>query len=385
MQTNYLIKQFVRKMRIKYKNTDKRKLLIILLVITLFVISCPKSFARNFEYKGIFTAEQVFTTFCDSCFLELPAEYLQTNLILSVSSDKLKDFEQSIIKASRANGWELSRRGGTWKAEPIQNAGNLVFISCLTNDPVNVPAYLYYYAKKSDSLKCYLQNQEQIKRDSLYKLEQIKRDSLSKIHLPYMEYELKYYSFTKNFTDKLGFEWSEVLAVGDLPKRFELLDSWAFSATSANDTAFTHRRVNLALDSAFTLDWGTEEQTISNSLVSDGGVVNNNYEWRKYGLLVHITNTGEKTKLEYTFRDKENSISILQGSAVGALGDTIRIAGQYTANRQITRGVPLLSSVPILGILFTKEQNITDLKNFELYLIPNKKGEFKNEKDDSNN
>ena len=373
-------KYFIRKMLYKLVNTNKIKKFVILSVITLFVVSCPKSFAQNFTYKGTYTAEQVFTTFCDSCFLQLPPEFLQTNLVLSVSTDDVKKFERALVAASRANGWLLSRRGTSWRAEPEQNNGNLVYISCLTNEPVNVPKYLYSWAIKSDSIKCYLKKQEQIKQDSLYKLEQIKNDSLSKISLGYTNYELRYYSFTRNFADKLGIEWSEVLAVGDLPKHWELLDSWSLFATQTNDTAYTRRQVNLSVDSVATIDWGTEEQTLTNSLVSDGGVVSNNYEWRKYGLIITITRTETKTTLQYIFRDKENGVSLLQGSAVSAVGDTIRVSGQYIANRVVNKGVPLLSSLPLVGFLFETQQNMSDLKNFELYLIPEKKGEFPNEK-----
>ena len=180
--------------------------MFILFVIILFVITCPKSFAQDFQYKGIYTAEQVFTTYCDSCYLELPAEYLQTNLVLSVQTNDKKTFERALIAASRGNGWTLSKRGSSWRAEPEQNNGNLVYISCLTNEPVNVPKYLYHWAIKSDSIKCYMRNLEQAKQDSLYKLEQIKQDSLykindslSKIKLSYIQYELRYYSFTKKF------------------------------------------------------------------------------------------------------------------------------------------------------------------------------------------
>ena len=74
----------------------------------------------------------------------------------------------------------------------------------------------------------------------------------------------------KNFADKLGVEWSEVLAIGDLPNHLKLLDSWSFFATQTNDTAYTRRQINLSVDSIVTIDWGTEEQTLVNSLIGEG-------------------------------------------------------------------------------------------------------------------
>lgn len=385
---------FIQRIVNKVKNGDKLDLIISLVVFVLFVLCCPKlGICGDYEFRGVFTGEQVFTTYCETCFLELPPEFLQSSLVLSVDTDNKKEFEKAVITAAKGSGWNLTRHGNRWKAEPIQNQGNLVYISCMDLTPINVPQYLYYYSVRADSLKCANRDRERARQDSVMLSEKSRQDSIKmyddsllSVRLPYKDYELRYYSFTKNFTDKIGIEWSEILAQGDLPKHFELLDSWSFYATKTNDTAFTRRQVNLSLDSSVTLDWGTEEQTLSNTLVNDG-VVNQNYEWRKYGLIVKITNTQYKTKLEYTFRDKENGVSLLQGSAVVEIGDTLRIAGQYTTNRVVSKGIPVLSSIPLIGsILFATEQILTDLKNFELYLIPKtNKGVFHYENEDSSN
>lgn len=388
LRSFYLVQRIVNKLR----NADKLDILFSLLVFLLFVLCCPKfSHAGEYEFKGLYTAEQVFTTYCENCFLELPPEYLQSNIVLSVDTDSKKDFERAIITASKGAGWTLTRHGQRWRAEPVQNQGNLVYISCMTMEPVNVPIYLYSYSVRADSLKCAQRSRDQARLDSLESVERSRRDSLQHyqdslqaLRLPYRSYELRYYSFTKNFSDKLGVEWSEILAKGDLPKRWELLDGWAFWATKTNDTAFTKRQVNLSVDSSVVLDWGTEEQTLANTLVNDG-VVNQNYEWRKYGLLIKITNTETKTRLEYTFRDKENGVSLLQGSAVAAVGDTLRIAGQYTTTRSVTKGIPVLSAIPLVGpLLFATETILADLKNFELYLTPKQSTEVYHHEKDSN-
>ena len=87
---------FISKITNKLKNTNKVNIMFILFVIILFVITCSKSFAQDFQYKGIYTAEQVFTTYCDSCYLELPAEYLQTNLVLSVQTNDNRDLSENV-------------------------------------------------------------------------------------------------------------------------------------------------------------------------------------------------------------------------------------------------------------------------------------------------
>ena len=353
------------------------KILGIAVVLLALAIFCTRLFAQQYEYKGVFTAEQVFTTLCENCYLELPAEYLRTNLVLSVSTDDSKALDKALKSASRGAGWQLTRRGELWHAEPVQNDGNLVYISCMSNEPVNVPKYLYWYAVKSDSIRCYRRDSLQARNDSVAHAERKRtdslvhvRDSLLRQRLPYRRYELRYYSYTKNFTDKVGAEFSGIVAKGNLHDKFRIFDDWQFFATATNDTTFTFRQVNVAFDSTLNLDWGTEEQTLKTAYVSTNGYVSNDYEWRKYGLVVTLKKDTAKTYMQYVFRDKEQNISVLQGSAVGNVGDTLVVSGQYTTARQVRTGVPFLSSIPVLGYLFSTQQTLTDVKRFELYLVP---------------
>lgn len=357
------------------KNTNK---IIILFVVTLFVLFCFKSVhAQEYQYKGVYSVQSVLTNYCEDCYLQLPIEYLQSNIILSVNSDKITTLFKAIQSASRAAGWELKKHGNSLVAEPVQNDGNLVFISCATLEPVNVPKYLYSYAKRSDSLKC-------VRADSLARLERLRVDSLQRINdslggvfLSFSAFQLKYYAYSKGFTDKMGVDWSEMLASGNLHDKLRIYDSWALYAVKTNDTAYTFRQVDMALDSSISIDWGTEEQTLLNTFVNDG-VTSNNYEWRKYGLIVNIKKDNRRVFMDYTFRDKENSVTLLSGSVAGELGDTLKVSGQYISDRIVEKGIPFLSAIPLLGILFETKQNFSDLRNFELYLIPKNGG--KNEK-----
>ena len=351
-------------------------LVAVLLVLAVLLLVCRAS-AAQYEFGGVYRVQDVFTAYCEDCYLELPPEFLATDIVLAVKTDSDKTFRQALKKSARAVGWELQTKGRYFVANPIQNSENLVYLSCLTNEPVNVPKYLYSWAVKSDSIKCYLQKLEQSKKDSLSALEQSKQDkldSLSKIRLPFFTYELKYFSFTKNFTDKLGVDFDAIVAAGNLRGKWRIYDDWRMFATRTNDTAFTFRSVLVSFDSALALDWGTEEQTLKTSYVSDNGVVTTDYEWRKYGLIVNMRKDTARVSLSYTFRDKEQNISVLQGSAVGNLGDTLRVYGQYNTRRVVTTGVPFLSSIPLLRYLFSTEQVLTDVKHFELYLVPKKAG-----------
>lgn len=295
--------------------------------------------------------------------MSLPPEYLQTELVLSVSTDDKKKVWSALVSASRANGWELTKNGNSLKAEPLQNDGNLVYISCLTNDVVNVPKYIYHYSKKSDSLKC-------AQRDSLTLRETFIKDSLLRLPaLPFVNYELRYYSFNKGFADKMGVSWRDILAKGDLKSIPTFYDSWAIYADETQDTSFNYRSLFFSLDSTLSIDWGTEEQTLLRSY-NDNGIVTSDYEWRKYGIILKIERVGQRVKLSYTLRDRDNSTSVLQGSAVGIVGDTLYIQGNYNTSRKVINGVPFLSTVPFIGRLFSTEDVQRDSKNFNLYLLP---------------
>lgn len=347
--------------------------LVFVLVVLGVLLLVMRASAAQYEFNGVYKFVDVFTAYCEDCYLELSPEFLESSGVLAVKTDNEKTFRRALEKSARGAGWDLRMNGRSFVANPVQNSENLVYLSCLTNEPVNVPKYLYAWAVKSDSIKCYLQKLEQIKRDSLSALEQSKADkldSLSKIRLPFFTYELKYFSFTKNFTDKLGVDFDAIVAAGNLRGKWRIYDDWRMFATRTNDTAFTFRSVLVSFDSALSLDWGTEEQTLKTSYVSDNGVVTTDYEWRKYGLIVNMKKDTARVSLSYIFRDKEQNVSVLQGSAVGNLGDTLRVYGQYNTRRVVTTGVPLLSSIPVLRYLFSTEQVLTDVKHFELYLVP---------------
>ena len=110
----------------------------------------------------------------------------------------------------------------------------------------------------------------------------------------------------------------------------------------------------------------------SMTFVNDG-VTTSDYEWRKYGLLISVKRDGKRVKMDYVFRDKDNSVSVLQGSVIGQEGDTLRLFGHYNSSRNVETGVPFISSVPILGNLFKTTQNVIDNRAFELYLLPTEK------------
>lgn len=353
------------------KNVNDKVIAVMLFMLAFVLCLCIRAHGQQFEYKGVYSLKSIFTNYCKDCFLELPPDYLNSEVVLSVSTDDSTKLFKALQTSSRALGWNLTRgQRGQFKAEPIENVGMLVYISCMDNQPKNVPKYLYTASIESDRRLCQQRDSLALIAHDRAHRDSVRADSLA--HLPplaFSNYQLRYYSYSKSFTDRMGVEWGTLLASGNLHNRLDLFDDWRLVATSSNDTAFTERSLLFSVDSSLNVDWGSEEQTLKQTFVNDG-VTTQDYEWRKYGMIVKIKRDGQRVRMDYIFRDKENAVSVLQGSVIGNEGDTLRLYGTYTAKRYVTSGVPFLSSIPVLGNLFKVENEYIDNRAFELYLLP---------------
>ncbi len=349
---------------------DKYLAIAIIFLAILFFVA--RLHAGQFEFKGLYTVEQVVTTYCDSCYLELPPDFLKSEIVLGITTDDEKAFLKALKSSSRALGWSLDvARNGQLKAKPLDNVGNLVFISCMDKTPHNVPSYLYNASVKADMLQCAERDSLRALAREIARIDSVRRDSISRQRLDFKGYRLKYYAYSKSFSDRYGVEWSQLLASGNLRGKLKLFDDWRIVASETNDTTFTARMVEFSVDSSLSLDWGSEEQTLKQTFINDG-ITTQDYEWRKYGLLINVKRDGQRVRMDYVFRDKDNSVSVLQGSVIGLEGDTLRLVGDYSVTRNVSSGVPFISSVPVLGNLFKVENIIVDNRAFELYLLPQK-------------
>lgn len=359
---------------LQFVQSHKTETLYTIGIVLICVLS-PKLYAQSlYEYKGVYSVNDVLTNYCDNCFLQLPAEYLQTNIVLSVSTDKKGELLTAIKKASYANGWQLVSTGHTLKAEPIENADKIPYISCMDYQVVNVPKYLYSATIKADKLLCAKRDSlQRYTKDSIQsKLQQIK-DSLAQIKpLSYIKYRLLFYSFTKTFSDKMGVSWKNVLAAGNLKKIPTFYDAWYLTALEQKDTSFTYRSLSVSLDTTSNIDWGNEIQSISKTYVSTNGYVTSDYEWRKYGMIIKLTRSKTDVTLDYIFREKGTSgdISVLQGTQTAIVNDTLHLTGTYNVVSTSSAGLPFLSRIPLLGYLFSQKENTIDTRHFDIFLLP---------------
>lgn len=363
------------------KNVNDKTLMVavILFFLALMVV---RASAQQFEYRGVYGVQTVLVNYCEDCFLELPPDYLRSEIVLSVKTDDERAFFKALQASSNGIGWNLTRsKSGRLKAEPLENVGNMVYISCMDNTPRNVPKYLYSASVKADLIQCRIRDSLALVARQRAVNDSIRLDSLSRARLDFRGYQLRYYAYSKSFTDRLGVEWGSLLASGNLHNRLDLFDDWRLVANRTNDTTYNERSVVFSVDSTISLDWGSEEQTLKKTFVNEG-VTTSDYEWRKYGLLINVRRDGRRVRMDYVFRDKDNSVSVLQGSVIGEEGDTLRLFGNYNTTRSVVVGVPMLSAIPILGELFKSTESIVDNRAFELYLLPQKQAVKDDERED---
>ena len=50
----------------------------------------PVLVCADYQYKGFLSSERYFLSLCESCFLDLPVDYLKSEIYLNVSTNKKK-------------------------------------------------------------------------------------------------------------------------------------------------------------------------------------------------------------------------------------------------------------------------------------------------------
>lgn len=333
--------------------------------IYLLMVLGGRSLAGQYLYQGLYKWGDVLPTFCEyeTCNLSLPIDFLETSVALSVDTEKRENVLNSFKLAARASGWllEYNKKSG-FKAEPLQAFQRKVYISCLDSNVKEIEDYKYFQQLKSDSLKCFT-------RDSLRAhYNDSVQNYIAPAPLKFKNYELRYYAVNRSFANKYGFEWSQIIASGNLRTIPKFYDDFKVFATENNDSSFSYRSIRFSIDSSLVIDWGNEENVI-NKTYTESGIVTQAYEWRKFGLVLSLSRDSSKVRLNYTFRDKENN-GLLQGQSMGTNEDTLVVSGDYSYNRTISSGLPILCNIPMIGPLFSTKTNSVESKYFVVYLVP---------------
>ncbi len=172
--------------------------------------------------------------------------------------------------------------------------------------------------------------------------------------LPRKRVMLEYLEIGRSTAEHLGFSYSDYIGRA----RFFAWDdlfSVTVQAREMGDSSFVYRTYSSVYDSSLTVFWGGSRERLTASNVTSNGVVSNNYQLDNFGLTFRVD--GLKYYYEHS-TDYEHKIS---GSGLLVLGEN-KIFGTYQYNSVVVSGVPFLSSLPGVGVLFRHSSDIVETR-----------------------
>lgn len=172
--------------------------------------------------------------------------------------------------------------------------------------------------------------------------------------LPKKRLLLEYLEMGRSTAEYLGFSYSDYIGRARFFD-YEDLFSVTVQAREIGDTTFTYRTYSSVYDSALTVFWGGSRERLTASNITSNGVVSNNYQLDNFGLTFRVD--GLKYYYEHS-TDYEHRIS---GSGLLSMG-TNKIFGTYQFTSNVISGVPFLSSVPVLGVLFRHSADVVETR-----------------------
>lgn len=180
-------------------------------------------------------------------------------------------------------------------------------------------------------------------------------DSLANLPpLPLKRVSIEYLELGKGTADYLGFSYSDYVGRARFFD-YEDLFSVTVQAQSIGDTSFVYRTYSSVYDSSLSVFWGGSRDRLTTSNITANGVVSNNFVQDNFGLTFRID--GLKYYYEHS-TDYEHKIS---GSGLLTLGVN-HIFGTYQYTTTVVRSVPFLSSVPVLGLLFSHTADVSETR-----------------------
>ena len=313
----------------------------------------------EFEFSGIYTWGEVITSLCSSgwCRVQIPKDFYSMEVPLSIYENSFDDAFKALSMQALAEGYILKKVG---KDRPFKVIVELdkekssSFISCLdTTVHVVLSKDLSKY-KLVDSLKCLALQKI---RDSL----EFEKNSIDTIS---SRFRVAFYVVSSSYVQSLGVDWTDVWAKGDLFNIPDLITDWTFKAMHDNDSSAEYRSLEIDLDSSASIHWGSQKKEEKSTVVYSNGVAQSDFEWRDFGLTLDINRTRKHgVSVVYKLAQRDENNSVLRGRFGGGGLDSVVTYGVYDSFQKSVVGVPFLSSVPILGLLFQHE--ITDkIKSF---------------------
>lgn len=172
--------------------------------------------------------------------------------------------------------------------------------------------------------------------------------------LPLKRLSLEYLELGRSTAEYLGFSYSDYVGRARFFD-YEDLFSVTVQARKMGDSSFVYRTYSSVYDSSLTVFWGGSRERLTASNVTSNGVVSNNYQLDNFGLTFRVD--GLKYFYEHS-TDYEHKIS---GSGLLSLGVN-KIFGTYQYTSIVTSGVPFLSSLPAVGVLFSHTADVVETR-----------------------
>lgn len=304
----------------------------------------------QFEFSGVFTWGEVITALCRDgwCRTQLPRDFYELTVPLNIFENTFDDAFKALSMQSKADGYILKKTG---RKKPftvsvrLDSVSTASYISCIDTTVKNVASVDLYRHKLADSIKC-------ASRDSLTKF--FIQDSLSRIVVN-SRYRVSFYVVSSSFVRSLGVNWTDIWAMGDLVSRPDFITDWTLRAVATNSDLAEYRSIELDIDSAAHLHWGSQVKEQTETFVS-GDIVQSNFEWRDYGLTLDLTRSNSAgIRGQYQLLQRDDLNSILEGNFGGGGKDTVTAYGVFDSWEETTTGIPFLKNIPILGYLFETE------------------------------
>lgn len=315
-------------------------------------VSAIDSTVYSYEYSGVFTWGEVITSLCRDgwCRTQLPREFFEMKVPLNVYEKGFDDAFKALSMQAQADGYRLRKTGRkkpyTVIAE-LDEDSKSSYISCTDTSVKQVSSRDLIKHRLADSLKC-------AARDHL-------EDSLAHIvpvvtH-PSVRYRVSFYVVSSSYLHDVGIDWTEMWANGDLVHRPSFISDWALMAVAQGDTTAEFRSVEVDLDSSAVLHWGSQRKETKSTVVYNNGVSQTDTEWRDYGLTLTLTRSMlEGIKADYKLAQRDENNSVIHGAFGGGGKDSIQAWGVYDSYQNSRRGIPILSSLPLIGYLFSEEK-----------------------------
>ncbi|MCQ2063789.1 MAG: hypothetical protein MJY99_10705 [Fibrobacter sp.] len=214
---------------------------------------------------------------------------------------------------------------------------------CGGNPFVVSPDSVYYAGERVHRSKVEFLERERLRLEDEEKSRLL--DSVSSV-LPLKSVNIEYLEIGSSMAERLGFVFSDYIAGAHFFGFDKDLFSVSLQAQSLGDSSAVYRSYSSVYDSTLTVFWGGKRDKISQSNITSNGLVSNNYVTETYGLTFRLSG------LSYFYEHSTDYEHSINGAGRLDYGQN-DILGVYQYSAESVRAVPFLSSLPLVGSLFS--------------------------------